>query len=120
MQPLETYYVNHAGRGLSPTTGIEPIYLAPLYLQRGHGTGNFLGTLFRFLLIFLFKVGRTVGKIITDIAKNNSTDVRAEDIIETCPQCRHRIHTAINQQIEWPRPETCHARNDEMSGKQKA
>ena len=49
MHPLETYYLNEAGRGLSPTPGIGPIYSAPLYLQRGHGIGNFLGILFRFV-----------------------------------------------------------------------
>ena len=45
MHPLETYYLNLAGRGLPSAPGIGPIYSAPIYLQRGHGIGNFLGTL---------------------------------------------------------------------------
>jgi len=78
---LETYYLNQAGRGLSPTPGIGPIYSVPLYLQREHVIGNFLGTLFHFVRPLLWTVGRTCSKIITDIVKNNSPDVRAEDII---------------------------------------
>ena len=69
MHPLETYYLNEAGYGLSPTPGIGPIYSVPLYLQRGHGIGNILGILFRFVRILLWTVDRTGGKIITDIAK---------------------------------------------------
>ena len=81
MHPLETYYLNQAGRGLPSAPGIGPIYSAPIYLQRGHGIGNFLGTLFRYVRPLLWTVGRTGGKIITDIAKNKSPDVTAEDII---------------------------------------
>ena len=81
MHPLETYYLNQAGRGLPSAPGIGRIYSAPLYFQRGHGNGNFLGTLFRFVRTLLWTVGRTGGKIITDIAKNKSPDVTAEDII---------------------------------------
>jgi len=80
MHPLETYYLNQAGRGLPSAPGIGRIYSAPLYFQRGHGNGNFLGTLFRFVRTLLWTVGRTGGKIITDIAKNKSPDVSAEDI----------------------------------------
>jgi len=80
MHPLETYYLNQAGRDLPSAPGIGPIYSAPLYFQRGHGIGNFLGTLFRFVRLLLLTVGRTGGKIITDIAKNKSPDVTAEDI----------------------------------------
>ena len=49
MHPLETYYLNQAGRGLPTAPGIGPIYSAPNYLQRGHGIDNFLGTLYRFV-----------------------------------------------------------------------
>jgi len=80
MHPLETYYLNQAGRGLPSATGIGPIYSAPIYLQRGHGIGNFLGTLYRFVRPLLWTVGRPGGKIIIDIAKNKSPDVTAEDI----------------------------------------
>jgi len=69
MHPLETNFFYQAGRGLCPTPEIGPIYSAPLYLQRGHVIGNFLGTLFRFVLPIPWIVVRTGGKIITDIAK---------------------------------------------------
>jgi len=81
MHRLETYYLNQAGRGIPSATAIGPIYSAPLYLQRGHGIDNFLGTLFRFVRPLVWTVGRTGGKIITDIAKNKSPDVTAQDII---------------------------------------
>ena len=81
MHPLETYYLNLAGCGLPSATEIGPIYSALIYLQRGHGIGNFLGTLFRFVRPLLWTVGRTGCKIISDIAKNKSSDVTAEDII---------------------------------------
>ena len=60
--------------------GSIQIYSAPLYLQQGHGIGNFVGILYRFVRPLLCTVGRTGGKIITDIAKNKSPDVSAEDI----------------------------------------
>lgn len=45
MDPLEVYNLRQAGRGLT-TSGIGPIYPAPLYLQPGQGIGNFFGSLF--------------------------------------------------------------------------
>jgi len=81
MHPLKTYYLNQACRGLSSASGNGPIYSAQLYLQRGHGIGNFFGTLYRFVRPLLWTVGRTVGKVITDIAKNKSPNVSAEGII---------------------------------------
>jgi len=81
MHPLETYQLNQAGRSLLSAPGIGPIYSDPIYLQRRYGIGNFLDTLYRFVRPLLWTVGRTGGKIITDIAKNKSPDVTAEDII---------------------------------------
>jgi len=81
MQGLESYYHNQAGGGLPSALRIGKMYLAPLYLQRGNGIGSSFGTLFRFVCLLLWTVGRTGGKIITDIAKNKSPDVSAEDII---------------------------------------
>ena len=78
MHPLETYYLNQAGRGLPSAPGSA--LSTRLYLQRGHWIGSFFGTLFRFVRPLLWTVCRTGGKIIADIAKNNSTDVSAEDI----------------------------------------
>jgi len=40
IHPLEVYYLNQAGRGLT-TPEIGPVYSATLNLQRGHGMGNF-------------------------------------------------------------------------------
>jgi len=81
MHPLETYYLNQAGRGLHSAPGIGPIYSAPIYLQRGHGIDNLLGTLYRFVRPLLWTVSRTGGKIITYNVKNKPPDVTAEDII---------------------------------------
>ena len=39
MHQLEVYYLNQAGRGLTPEIG--PVYSATLYLHRGHGIGKF-------------------------------------------------------------------------------
>ena len=38
MHPLETYYLNHAGRDLPSAPENGPIYSAPIYLQRGTGS----------------------------------------------------------------------------------
>jgi len=81
MHPLETYYLNQAGRGLRSVTGIGPIYSAPLYLQRGNGIGSFFGRIFRLVRPLLWTVGRTGGKIITITAKNKSPDLSVEDIV---------------------------------------
>jgi len=70
MHPLETYFLNQACRGTLTAPGIGPKYSAPLYLQRGHGIDNFLGTLFRLVRTLLLSAGLTRVKIITDIAKN--------------------------------------------------
>jgi len=86
MHPLEVYYLNTAGRGLT-TPGIGPVYSAPLYLQRGHGIGNCFGILFRWFRPLLWfgakavgcKMLRTSGKILTDIAARD--DVSAGDIV---------------------------------------
>ena len=80
MHHFDTYYLNQAGRGVPSAPRIGLIYSSPLYLLRGHGIGNFLGTLFRFVRPLLWTVGRKGGKIITDIAKNKSPNVTAEDI----------------------------------------
>ena len=58
----------------------RPYLLGSDLPKAGHGIGNFLGTLYRFVRPLLWTVGRTGGKIITDIAKNKSPDVTAEDI----------------------------------------
>ena len=88
MHPLEVYYLKQAGRG-QYDTGIGPIYTTPPYLQRGHGIGNFFGSLFRWVKPVLWKGAkafgretlRTGGKILSDIAENKSPEVSAGDII---------------------------------------
>jgi len=114
MHPLETYYLNRAVRVLYPTTVIGSIYSTPLYLQRGHGIGKSLGNLLRFVRPLLWTVGRAGCKIITDIAKNNSPDVRAEDIIskhvgDAVTESTHRLIS----KFLWPGPETCHTGDDD-------
>ena len=77
MHPLERYYLNQAGRVLPSTPGIGPVFTAPLYLQRGHGIDNFLGTV-TYRATSPVECGPYRWQ---DIAKNNSPDVRSEDII---------------------------------------
>jgi hypothetical protein len=84
MHPLEVYYVNDSGRGLTHPGGIGPVYSAPRYLQHGHGMCNFFGRLFLWVgplqWLGIKAVGRetlrTGGKILTDIVENNSPEVR--------------------------------------------
>jgi len=111
MPPLEMYFLNQTGRCLSSVPGIGPIYSAPLYVQRGHGIGNFLGTLFSFVRSLLWTVGRTGGKIITYIAKNNSPDVSAKDISkhvgDAVTESTHRlIHILRGRSLKSVRRET--------------
>jgi len=89
MHPLEIYYLNQAGRGLTPSDGIGPVYAAPLYLKRGNGMGNFFGSLFRWFRNILWHGAKAVcreplragGKILTDIAENNSPELSPKDIV---------------------------------------
>ena len=89
MHPLEIYYLNQAGRGLTPSEGIGPVYAAPLYVQCGHGIGNFFGSLFRWVRTILWRGAkavsretlRTGGKILTDIADNKSPELIPKDIV---------------------------------------
>ena len=68
---------------------IGPVYACPLYLQRGHGIGNFFGSLFRWVRPLLWcaakAVGRdtlrTGGKNLTEIAENKSSEVNPKDIV---------------------------------------
>ena len=86
MNPLVRYYVNQAGRG--GYAGIGPIYAVQPFVQRGHGLGNILGNLWRFVKPLLWSgaksVGqeslRTGGRILSDIADKTS-DISAGDII---------------------------------------
>ena len=72
-----------------PIGGIVSVYAAPLCLRRGHGIGNFCGSLFRWVQPLLWlgykAVGRetlrTGGKILTDIAENKSPEVRPRGIV---------------------------------------
>jgi len=99
MHPLEVYYLSQAGRGLT-TPGIGPVYSATLYLQQGHGIGNFFGNIFRWVRPLLWSgpkaVGRetlrTGGKTLTDIAERNHTDtMTAGDIVS-----KHATESAQN------------------------
>ena len=45
MPLLEVYHLRQAGRG-QYDTGIGPISSTPPFFQRGHGIGNFFGSLF--------------------------------------------------------------------------
>ena len=41
MYPLEVYYLNQAGRGLTQSGWLSLVYSALLYSQREHGIGNY-------------------------------------------------------------------------------
>jgi len=89
MHPLEIYNLNQAGRCLTPSEGIVPVYAAPLYLQRGHCIGNFfwpsvsVGPTHN--VARAKAVGcetlRTGGKILTDIAENRSPELSHKGIV---------------------------------------
>ena len=88
MHPIEVFYLIQADRGHTP--GIGTVHSAPHYFQRGHGIGNFFGSLFRWVRPLLWSVAKAVdretlptgGKILTDIAaRKSSNDVSAGDIM---------------------------------------
>ena len=54
MHPLTKYYIHQAGGG----GGIGPIYSLPPFIQSGHGIGDYLGPLFRFLNLCSSEVQR--------------------------------------------------------------
>jgi hypothetical protein len=93
MSPLVNYYLRQAGRrgAIGPVLSLPPIH------QRGHGIGSFLGGLWRSVRPILWSgakdfgkqtlrnLGRETirpgGKILTEIAENQSPDVSTQDII---------------------------------------
>jgi len=104
MHPLEVYYLNQVGRGLT-TLGIGPVYPAPLYLQRGHGIGNFFGSLLRWvrplLLSGIKELGsetlRTSGKILTDIAERSPTDTTSagDKVSKHVNECAQKLISTL-------------------------
>jgi len=88
MNPLTKYYINQAGVG----EGVGPVYSFPHFIQRGHGIGDVLGSIFRSVRSvapypfsgfrtagkeaakFLGREAlRTGGKILSEIADNPQT-----------------------------------------------
>jgi hypothetical protein len=97
MNPLVQYYLRQAGRGSRRDPGgIGPVYDSPLYLQRGHGIGSFLGGLFGSIRPLVWsgdkslgkatvkalgqETLRTGGRILSDIA-DKTPDISTSDII---------------------------------------
>ena len=95
MDSLTKYFINQAGGGEGE---VGPVYSVPPFIQRGHGIGDVLGTIFRsvsFITPCLFsrfksagkeaakflgrEALRTGGKILSEIADNPQT--RYQDII---------------------------------------
>ena len=84
---LVQYYLHQADRGSH--SGIGPIYSVPHFVERGHGIGSFLSGLFRLVRPVLWSVVkavgretlRTGGKILSDLADNNSSEVKPCHII---------------------------------------
>jgi hypothetical protein len=89
MHPLQIYYLNQAGRGLTTSDGIGPVYATPLYLQQGHGIGNFFVNIFGVSDPILWRGAkavvretlRTRGKNLTNIAENRSPELCNWDIV---------------------------------------
>jgi hypothetical protein len=89
--PLELYYLQQAGRGGSGHSihDIGLVYSVSPFVQRGHELGCFLGGLFRTVRTFLWRGARVVGrealrtggKILTDIAENQSPNVSTRHIV---------------------------------------
>ena len=91
MHPLKLYYRKQAGGGGGGSEhGIGPIYSTPPYLPRGHGIGDFFGSLFRWVRPIIWsgvkalgrETLRTGGDILSDIAESKpTTSFRAKDIV---------------------------------------
>lgn len=62
MHHLELYYHR---QGSVQYTGIEPIYSIPPFLERGHGIGNFFGSLFRLVKPILWRVSEALERDFT-------------------------------------------------------
>ena len=60
MDTLVKYYVRQAGG--SGDNGVGPIYVTPLFVQRGCGIGSFLSGLFRAVSPILWSGAKNFGK----------------------------------------------------------
>jgi hypothetical protein len=95
MNPLVQYYLHQAGRGLSngQDSGIGPIYAVPNFIQRGHGIGDTLGSLWLFVRPLLRTDAKSLGKesqrtggqILSDLG-NKPADISAYDVITASTQ----------------------------------
>ena len=82
MDPLVRYYLHQAGRGAD--NGIGPVYAVPPFRQRGYGIGSFVGGILRMVPKILWRDAKTVGretlrtsgKMLNDIAENDSKKAR--------------------------------------------
>ena len=90
MFPLKLYYRKQAGAGGGSDHGIGRIYSTPPFLQRGHGIGDFFGSLFRWVMPIILsgvkalgrETLRTGGDILSDIAEAKpTTSLQAKDIV---------------------------------------
>jgi len=88
MHPLEIYYLNQAGRGLT-LGGDRPCLCSPALPTARPWYRKFFGSLFRWVRLILWRgtkaVGRetlrTGGKIVTDIAENRTPELSPKDIV---------------------------------------
>lgn len=95
MNPLVQYYVHQSGRGLTdnPNSGLGPIYAVPTFVQRGHGIGDILGSLWRFVRPLLWTGAKSLGKetlktgsqLLSDLA-NKPANVSAQDVLTASAQ----------------------------------
>ena len=102
MNPLTKYYIIQAGGGKGE---VGPVYSVPPFIQRGHGVGDVLGSIFRsvrYVAPYFFsgfksagkdavkflgrEALRTGGKILSEIADNPQThyqDIISKNVQET-------------------------------------
>jgi hypothetical protein len=104
-QRFTQYYLTLVVLGPHGIGGIGPVYSAPPFLQKGHGIGNILWSLFRTFRPHMWQATKTVGveslkilglealragtNIVHDIAQNPQTAPQTS--LENTCQNLHRI-----------------------------
>jgi hypothetical protein len=90
LQNFTQYYLTQAGFGAHGVGGIDPVYSTSPFLQKGHGIGKILWSLFRAIRPHFWRAAKTFGveflktlgreplrvgtNIVHDIAQNPQTE----------------------------------------------
>ena len=95
MHPLEKYYLNQAGRGLSPIPGIGPI---PLRSTFSEGMGSAISYAhFSVSCDISYRLWNVQVARSLVISRNINHRTACRRYIETRRRCCHRVHTSFNQ-----------------------